>query len=58
MAPTASGIGYWLAAADGGIFSYGDARYYGSLGNSGGAKGRTFGIARSADRGYWLASQR
>ena len=30
MARTATGNGYWLAAADGGIFSYGDAAFYGS----------------------------
>jgi len=27
-----TGKGYWLVAADGGIFSFGDARFYGSLG--------------------------
>ena len=32
MAATADGKGYWLVAADGGIFTYGDARYYGSTG--------------------------
>ena len=25
MAPTADGDGYWLVAADGGVFSFGDA---------------------------------
>src|SRR3954466_6714133 len=28
MASTASGKGYWLVAADGGIFAFGDARFY------------------------------
>ena len=32
MAATPDGGGYWLVAADGGIFSYGDARFYGSAG--------------------------
>ena len=32
MAPTLSGKGYWLVAADGGIFSFGDAGFYGSTG--------------------------
>jgi hypothetical protein len=26
--------GYWLVASDGGIFSYGDARFFGSMGAS------------------------
>ena len=30
MAATADGGGYWLVASDGGIFSYGDARFLGS----------------------------
>ncbi len=25
--------GYWLAASDGGVFSYGDAAFHGSTGN-------------------------
>jgi L,D-transpeptidase catalytic domain len=32
IAATPSGRGYWLLAQDGGIFSYGSARYYGSTG--------------------------
>jgi len=33
MAATPDGGGYWLVAADGGIFSFGDAHFYGSTGN-------------------------
>ena len=29
MAATPSGHGYWLVASDGGIFSFGDAHFYG-----------------------------
>jgi len=29
---TSDGLGYWLVAGDGGIFSFGDARFYGSMG--------------------------
>lgn len=54
MASTSSGNGYWLAARDGGVFSFGDARFAGSMGavrlNAG-----IVGIA--SDRttgGYWL----
>ena len=55
---TPSGKGYWLAAADGGIFSFGDARFYGGLADSGGARGAVAGMAPSAGGGYWLVSQR
>jgi hypothetical protein len=30
MAATPSGTGYLLAASDGGIFTYGNAKFYGS----------------------------
>ena len=33
MASTKDGHGYWLAASDGGIFTFGDAQFYGSLGS-------------------------
>jgi hypothetical protein len=33
MAADASGLGYWLVASDGGIFTYGDANFWGSAGN-------------------------
>ena len=32
MAPTPDGKGYWLVASDGGIFSFGDAGFFGSTG--------------------------
>jgi hypothetical protein len=32
MIPTADGQGYWLVASDGGVFSFGDANFYGSMG--------------------------
>ncbi len=32
MASTPDGLGYWLVASDGGIFDYGDASFYGSMG--------------------------
>ncbi|HEY5245601.1 MAG TPA: hypothetical protein VIJ60_08020, partial [Acidimicrobiales bacterium] len=34
MAPTLDGHGYWFVAADGGIFSFGDAVFYGSPGGA------------------------
>jgi ribosomal protein L24E len=33
MASTTSGHGYWLVARDGGIFSFGDAKFHGSTGS-------------------------
>jgi hypothetical protein len=48
--------GYWLAGADGGVFSFGDAGFYGS------AAGTTLrspivGIATTPDgKGYWLVA--
>ena len=32
MAATPDGHGYWLVASDGGIFTFGDAAFYGSTG--------------------------
>ena len=29
LAPTPSGKGYWMTAADGGVFAFGDAVYHG-----------------------------
>jgi hypothetical protein len=34
MASTPDGGGYWLVAADGGVFAFGDATFRGSLGAS------------------------
>ena len=31
MAPTSDGKGYWQVASDGGIFTFGDAKYQGSV---------------------------
>jgi len=31
MASTPNGKGYWLVAADGGVFAFGDAPFYGSV---------------------------
>ena len=33
IAPTKTGNGYWFVAWDGGVFGFGDARFYGSTGN-------------------------
>ena len=68
MAASPDGKGYWLVASDGGIFSYGDAQFYGSAGNyrstqlNGSAGNLTLtkpivGMAASPDgKGYWLVA--
>ena len=32
FAPTPDGKGYWVSASDGGVFAFGDAQFYGSMG--------------------------
>ena len=51
MATTPTGRGYWLVARDGGVFTFGDARF-----NGAGGKGKNVvAIAPSATgRGYFL----
>jgi hypothetical protein len=54
MARTASGTGYWLVAADGGIFPFGDAVGYGSTGNMR-LNQPIVGMATTGNgQGYWL----
>ena len=56
MAPTPDGEGYWLVAADGGVFSYGDAAFYGSEGAVP-LNESIVGIAATPDGGgYWLVA--
>ena len=50
------GHGYWLVASDGGVFSFGDARFYGSMGGRHLNKPMV-GISGSADgKGYWTVA--
>jgi hypothetical protein len=54
MAATRRGHGYWLLASDGGIFSFGDARFYGSTGNLR-LNAPIISMATSpSGNGYWL----
>ncbi len=54
MAYTPDGGGYWLVAADGGVFAYGDAQFFGSAGNLQLNKA-VVGMAATPDGlGYWL----
>jgi hypothetical protein len=54
MASTPDGAGYWLVGADGGVFSFGDATFHGSLGNVD-LNQPIVGMASTPDgAGYWL----
>ena len=56
MAPTPDGNGYWLVAADGGVFTFGDAHFFGSLGGTH-LNQPIVGIAPTRDgNGYWLVA--
>ena len=56
MASTHDGRGYWIAAADGGIFNYGDAGFFGSAGTLSLNK-PIVGMAATPDGGgYWLVA--
>ncbi len=56
FALTASGQGYWWAGTDGGVFTFGDAAFYGSLpGEHIVPAAPIVGMARTPDGGgYWL----
>ena len=56
MAATPDGKGYWLVASDGGIFTFGDATYFGSTGAIH-LNEPIVGMAATPDgRGYWLVA--
>ncbi|HEX8103723.1 MAG TPA: hypothetical protein VF533_13990 [Solirubrobacteraceae bacterium] len=53
---TADGLGYWITAADGGVFSFGSAKFYGSEGSTPLQK-PVVGMARTPKGdGYWLVA--
>ncbi len=60
MAATPDGHGYWLATADGGVFSFGDAGFFGAASSARllrSSAGRVVGIAAApGGHGYWLAA--
>ncbi|NNN16434.1 MAG: hypothetical protein HKL82_11350, partial [Acidimicrobiaceae bacterium] len=53
MASTPDGKGYWLVASDGGIFTFGDAGYYGSEGAAPLNSPVTGIITPPTGNGYW-----
>jgi ribosomal protein L24E len=54
--PTPSGLGYYMVASDGGIFSFGDARFAGSMGGKR-LNAPVQSLVPDPDRsGYWLVA--
>ena len=57
MAATPDGKGYWLVASDGGIFTFGDAGFYGSTGQHRAQQtDRRHGADSTTAKGYWLVA--
>jgi hypothetical protein len=54
MAATATGQGYWEVRSDGGVFSFGDAEFYGSTGGIRLAQPIIGITATPTGKGYWL----
>jgi L,D-peptidoglycan transpeptidase YkuD (ErfK/YbiS/YcfS/YnhG family) len=53
---TTDGNGYWIAASDGGIFTFGDATFYGSMGGQH-LNAPIVAMATTPDgHGYWLVA--
>ncbi|HEV7861937.1 MAG TPA: hypothetical protein VGR20_04525, partial [Acidimicrobiia bacterium] len=48
------GQGYWMVASDGGVFGYGDAKFYGALSKLTLSKPIVSIVATPSGRGYWL----
>ena len=51
---TPTGHGYWLVASDGGIFTFGDAKFHGSTGGQPLVAPIIAIIPTVSGRGYWL----
>ena len=56
MAGDATGAGYWIAGTGGGVFTYGDAGFHGSMGGSN-LNSPVVGMASTPDGlGYWMVA--
>jgi hypothetical protein len=51
---TPSGQGYWVCGSDGGVFTYGDAEFHGSLGDTRLNEPIISMAASPTGHGYWL----
>jgi hypothetical protein len=56
MAATPSGRGYWLLGRDGGVFSFGDARFFGSTGGMRLNQPVNGMAVTPSGQGYWLVA--
>jgi len=56
IAATPSGRGYWTVASDGGIFSFGDAQFYGSTGSIRLNQPIVGMTATPTGNGYWMVA--
>ena len=56
MAPIPDGGGYWMVAADGGVFSFGSAQFHGSTGSLVLNKPIVGMAATTTGGGYWLVA--
>ncbi len=57
MVPSVNDAGYFMVAADGGVFAFGDARYAGSCPGIGGCSGTAVAVMPDATgNGYWLVT--
>jgi N-acetylmuramoyl-L-alanine amidase len=57
IATTATGDGYWLLGGDGGVFTYGDARFYGSTGDVQLNQPALQMVAARTGNGYWFVAR-
>ncbi len=58
MISVSTGDGYWQVASDGGVFSFGSAKFFGSLPGLGVRVTNIIGMARTPDDGgYWLVGR-
>ncbi|MEM9712445.1 MAG: S8 family serine peptidase [Actinomycetota bacterium] len=56
VAAAASDDGYWMVAADGGIFAFGDAQFFGSMGGTPLNQPINGMAATSTKQGYWMVA--
>jgi hypothetical protein len=57
VVPSADGGGYFMVASDGGVFTFGDAKFEGSCPSIGGCSGAAVAVMPDADgNGYWLVT--